>query len=873
MEVKISILNDVLLWSEKDLSLWLRDAARRLLLNQQLDLQDFRDLYALLKHDKGIEIPGGLKAVPLSADHIPAGGEAAFSVTLHSMSNLQNVNRIMPGQTLPFSEKGVTVIYGGNGAGKSGYARVLKHACRARDRGGDILGDVTKAGVPGGKPRATFTACLNGDVKSFHWTSGSVAPPELSYVSVFDSFCANAYLLEGDAAYLPRGLDVVEALAGKVVPEVLALLNEELNSVEVSLDILSGFDKKSAVGKLFQGFGEDTNRDEISRLGTLSSEEVERLGELELAIAEPDPILKFQSLKTSASHIKSLAKTIKEKEKFTTQKALEKLQRFAKESADAKAGVDAAALLLRAEDELLPGTGETIWKELFLAAKKYSIEVAYVGHDFPSEGEGAACVLCQQPAKSVIGRMQRFNNFISENATKVASEKKAALEKILDQIDRSSFDFGLNQALAVELEGASANLVGNLELYQKQLDAYKVWMLEAAKSLEWEVVPKLAKSPVAELRQFAASKIWKGRVYKRASDPEKLKKLSEELVELKARRLLVPLTEAILALHDRVIYRAKLETCKADLNPRVLSAKSKEIAGKIITDSLRKALDEEFTKLGIGHIKTKLKERVDRGTVKFTLLLDLPAAKKIEHVLSEGEQRAVSLGAFLAELKLSEHRGGIIFDDPVSSLDHVRRRLVAKRLVEEAANRQVIVLTHDISFLSELIDTLNEEKQIPHLVHHLEWVGEAAGVVKQGLPWDKTGYKERVKQLGDRAKKMEPWPIYPGEDLVRDVRLLYSDIRSTVERVVEDVVLNGIVTRFSDMVGVGNLHKITGLRKQDADDIVALWKKGHRITEAHFQAPNKEMPVANLDEIKNDIESIQRLADNVNKFRVKPIEV
>ncbi len=868
----MSILNDVLLWSEKDLSLWLRDAARRLLLHEQLDPQDFRDLYALLKHDKGIEITEGLKAVPLSADHIPAGGEAAISVTLQSMSDLQNVNRIMPGQTLSFAEKGVTVIYGGNGAGKSGYARVLKHACRARDRGGEILGDVTRAGGQGGKPKATFTASLNGDVRNFHWTSGSVAPPELSYVSVFDTFCASAYLLEGDAAYLPRGLDVVEALAGKVVPEVLALLNEELKGVDVSVDILSGFDKKTAVGKLFEGFGEKTNREEISRLATLSPEEYERVSELELAIAEPDPIIKFQSLKTSATHIKSLAKTIKEKEKYTTQKALEKLQRFVKESAEANAGVQAAALLLRAEDELLPGTGEAIWKELFLAAKKYSSEVAYAGHDFPHEGEGVTCVLCQQPIEPAIGRMQRFNDFISENANQVASEKKSALEKVLDQIDRSSLDFGFNKALAVELEGSPPNLVEDLERYQKQLDAYKVWMLDAASSSNWEGAPKLVESPVAELRKFAASKIWKARVYKRASDPEKLKKLSEELIELKARQTLEPLAEAILALHDRIIYRAKLEACKADLNPRILSAKSKDIAGKIITDSLRKALDEEFTKLGIGHIKTKLKERVDRGTVKFTLLLDLPAARKIEHVLSEGEQRAVSLGAFLAELKLSEHRGGIIFDDPVSSLDHVRRRLVAKRLVEEASNRQVIVLTHDISFLSELTDTLNEEKQIPHIVHHLEWVGDAAGVVKQGLPWDKTGYKERVRQLEARAKKMEPWPMYPGEDLIRDVRLIYSDIRATVERVVEDVVLNGIVTRFSDMVGVGNLHKITGLRKQDADDIVALWKKGHRITEAHFQAVNKEMPVANLDEVKNDIESIQRLADNVNKFRAKPAE-
>ncbi|WP_172685797.1 AAA family ATPase, partial [Pseudomonas savastanoi] len=465
-----------------------------------------------------------------------------------------------------------------------------------------------------------------------------------------------------------------------------------------------------------------------------------------------------------------------------------------------------------------------------------------------------------------------FNDFIKENATKLASEKKEALDDVLDQIDRSSLDFGFSQALAVELEGEAKGLADRLKNYQDQINGYKAWMLKAARSVNFGDVPDLDASPVSELRKVAAIKLWNARVYKKASNPEKLKKLSNELAELKSRAALALIVEAVLALHGRIVYRTKLDGCKGQLNPRAISAKSKDIAGKIITDSLRKALDEEFTKLGIGHIKTKLKERVDRGTVKFTLLLDLPAAKKIEQVLSEGEQRAVSLGAFLAELKLSDHRGGIIFDDPVSSLDHVRRRQVARRLVEEAAFRQVIILTHDISFLSELIDSLGEAKEIPHLVHHLEWVGDAAGVVKQGLPWDKTGYKERIRQLEARVKKMEPWPVYPGEELVRDVRILYSDIRATVEKVVEDVVLNGVVTRFSDMVGVGNLHKITGLRKQDADDIVMLWKKGHRMTEAHLQAMNKDMPVAGLEEIKTDVASIQILADNVNKYRAKPAE-
>jgi ABC-type cobalamin/Fe3+-siderophores transport system ATPase subunit len=42
------------------------------------------------------------------------------------------VNNLTPGQTLAFAPAAITVVYGNNGAGKSGYARLLKRICRAR---------------------------------------------------------------------------------------------------------------------------------------------------------------------------------------------------------------------------------------------------------------------------------------------------------------------------------------------------------------------------------------------------------------------------------------------------------------------------------------------------------------------------------------------------------------------------------------------------------------------------------------------------------------------------------------------------------------------------------------------------------------------
>ena len=59
-------------------------------------------------------------------------------------------------------------------------------------------------------------------------------------------------------------------------------------------------------------------------------------------------------------------------------------------------------------------------------------------------------------------------------------------------------------------------------------------------------------------------------------------------------------------------------------------------------------------------------------------------------------------GRLLAELKVANRECPIVFDDPVCSLDHNYRDKIAKRLVEEAKSRQVIVFTHDIAFLIEL---------------------------------------------------------------------------------------------------------------------------------------------------------------------------
>ncbi len=122
-------LADILRWSA-DQPAWQRDALRRLCGQIKLDAAEITALVAICK--------GADKAAPLDANHVrdPAASHAVVSLgALHSLSN---INALAPGERLTFGKSGLTVIYGDNGAGKSGYARVLKQLCRARSPKGEL---------------------------------------------------------------------------------------------------------------------------------------------------------------------------------------------------------------------------------------------------------------------------------------------------------------------------------------------------------------------------------------------------------------------------------------------------------------------------------------------------------------------------------------------------------------------------------------------------------------------------------------------------------------------------------------------------------------------------------------------------------------
>lgn len=230
----MTILQEILTWTQ-GLPAWQSDAVSRLLVKQALTPQDHEDLYALLKLNFGIPDPKNRQAKPLTADQIPVKAKKDTDIKLSTIKNLHNVNAIAENQQLVISPTGMTVIYGDNGSGKSGYSRVLKQACRARDQSEPVHPNANLPEVKSGNAQASFNITIDGTDKEVTWYQRKEAPPELSSLAIFDTRCARAYLdNEDDFSYVPYGLGVFEALA-KVCQQLKTAIEAEQKLSAVDL--------------------------------------------------------------------------------------------------------------------------------------------------------------------------------------------------------------------------------------------------------------------------------------------------------------------------------------------------------------------------------------------------------------------------------------------------------------------------------------------------------------------------------------------------------------------------------------------------------------------------------------------------------------
>ncbi|TBR75519.1 MAG: ATPase [Burkholderiaceae bacterium] len=860
----MSILQEILVWTQ-GLPTWQSDAVARLLAKRTLTVDDQDDLFALLKVAHGIPDPKGRKPKALAADQIPAPVKVTTHIQLLAMKNMRHVNAIAENQHLAFSAAGMTVIYGDNGSGKSGYSRVLKRACRARDQAEAIYPNAHLPADKAGIPEAAFEITVDGVAEDVQWTQGKATPPELSSFAIFDSRCARAYLdSEDDFSYVPYGLDVFEALA-KVCKQLKTAVDAEHAQSAPDLSAFVPLQGDTAVGKLISSLSAKTTQAQIDALAIVTPEELAQHAALEKSLKENNPKEKAAQLRLRARRVAAIGTNATNKGALVDQSVVAKLRSLADSYRTAQAAAALAAKEFKESENLLSGSGGEAWRELFDAARKFAVE-SHPGKVFPDLGADTPCPLCQQPLAEGAARLLRFEAFIQQETEKTSQTRRTELYAAYKPFMAQSLTLNLDDVTYGEIEALDPQLAADTKAFEPLLTARQEAIKAAVLSHQWGVVAQALVNPAARLQSLADKLNTEAGTLEKASDEKARGALLKQFTELDARARLSQVRDAVVTAVGKLSHQAKLVQCLSAVKTNAISLKASDMAEKVVSKELAEALNREFKTLGVGTLSVSLQSRADRGKALHKLKLKLPQSRSPSDILSEGEQRAIAIGSFLAEVGLSGGKGGIVFDDPVSSLDHRRRERVARRLAAEAAHRQVVVFTHDIYFLCLLVEEA-KSAGVTISTQSLVRRAEGFGVADPELPFEGKNASKRIGAL--KAQQQSIAKLHKdGEEQEHRKQTIdaYFRLRMAWERAVEEVLLREVILRFRKGV---ETQRLAGVVVDDEDYAQVNAGMTRCSNYAHDKAPLGGVAVPDPDELLADITALETWRAQIDKRSVE----
>jgi hypothetical protein len=852
---------------------WLSDCARRLLQQGTLGPGDREDLVALVKVHHGLTDPKGRLPAPLDPAQIPAPAQEGVDVCLRAIRDPQSLNAIDSRQSLTFVADGLTVVYGYNGVGKSGYARALKKACRARSVE-NILPNVYVQGQGDSAASATIDWLEGGAEKSDVWAANKASPPALSQISVFDAHCARVFVdSQAKVLFVPGGLEVMHGLA-EAMRATQNQLELERTAGHFDLNQLATLAGEHVVGREIAKLGRQSKPQEFEALAKFSEQEALELATLRKLFSDQDPAKQAAGIRRLLMRMSTLTGELTERTTPLQDEAVEQLRQAFVVLLAAEAAAKLVAEKLKADGAQVAGTGSESWEVLLRSAMDFVAKEAYPDSPFPGPEDGAHCVLCQQPLTGeASARLKSFVEFLENDAQRKFTQQRNTTIRLFRAINTLNFDnFPSDTALLQELGEGQPELVAAVSDFAQALMARKAQIAEMAPDRKIGPLAGLPEAPFAAIEAWVKARSAEATTLEKSMTPEERAAKLKLLADLDARERLGPLLPKVveaIAWHKRDhAFGEAIKSC----GTATVTRKTTELYDAHVTEELRTAFAKELETLGIRGQPVTLEMTGQKGArVQQLQLGTMPrfAKAKLSAILSEGEQRVVALALFLAEIGMEPGRSGLIFDDPVSSLDHLRRERIARRLVLEAKNRQVIVFTHDLAFALALTD-FAEDQGVKFAHRHLAATMRRKGLCSDDLPFEGKKLKNRVtdlRALATHAKKLleTDGNVEGYNDAVRSG---YRRLRDTWEQLVEDVLLQSTVRRYRASVETTRLKSVS----VDDTDASAVYNGMTRCSKFTHEG-GAEAPPALPDpaEFDADVEELAAYAKTVEE-RAKATE-
>lgn len=775
------ITEDILDWVAT-LPKWQQRLGYLIIEKKHVTEDELKEIYDIFKIEMSLEegnnVDDNICTCVYKSDTFP-------NVKWQGVGNLHGVNRLKSGSGLSISE-GLTVIYGENGSGKSGYTRLLNNAFISR---GDqeILPNIFSDSPE--DISADFKFCVDGCQIEYKYPESKDEFP-FKTIRNFDSKSASDDMnRESTIDFAPSELSFFDLFL-TACTEIQKKLDDERTAKKLENPTLKFFPNEGEALNRMQALSANSKIDKIREDFEVTEEDKEIFEQIKTEKVNLIALNVNRQIILINQVIDVLNSAIKKYDLFAEAVSIDNIMIYNQQIAFLKKcrmihDSDGMTLF---ENEDIEHIGTTEWKEFISSAKKYYDEITK--HD--------KCPLCGHKIKEkdLIFKYWKYLESDAESNFKVAKEAIRITKEGINNLDLS---FLIESSVQEQwlLENFREEVEEINSAFKKADDIRK----QLLQTLESESIISVCTMPKMNIKNLLIkvtekkSSLNQESINKRIAECEK--KENEFVDKTKVIELLPIITTYVEYLKwDSIADKSKIKM-------RSITNKQKELFEKYVTADYLKTFEEECKRLN-ANFNVEIASRGSSGqTLKKLQIKGTPPGK----VLSEGEQRAISIASFLTEVHMDVRNIGIVLDDPVCSLDHKRRSFIVNRLLEEAMSRQVVVFTHEITFFMEL-KTEAERKSVIFEQKTIRNFCNEPGNISPTIPWQGMNVKDRTGKLKNDLQGIVA--LFNSGDLDNyyyKAKEWCELLRESWERVVEEVLLNDAIQRYNPCVQTQRLKK------------------------------------------------------------------
>ena len=814
------------------------------------------ELYELLLQEKQLlEVEGDPISVP-PIEHDGDAGDQEKTLRLTKLSGVANVNALAADQNIGFNTR-MTVLYGENGAGKTGYVRILKQLASVRSAE-PILPNIGQPGAAG-TPVASIDYELEEAPGNYAW-GGQEGVQPFTQIDVFDAKEVDLHV-DGPLTYIytPAELAVFKH-THEAIEAVKGMLDKACKAaLPTGNPYLNKFSREGALYAKIETLGPTTDLSELEVIANVTDAERAQLALLQErvdALRSGSSDAKLQVAENEQDVFNRLDTAITAAEAFD-QGAYARALDLVCDAEKAHTHATQKAL----SDEAIPGLLKETWRRFIEAGEQYLVEHSQDG--YPKDGD--ACPFCLQDLnQAAIALVRKYRVFCQSDLQDTLDKVREQLRALTETVFATEIEqLALDVEKRIEAEGSKphASLTAALALLT-QFSSLRATISkgQALEATEFAGLTKTVR-PLVDARRAALDTLVNGL---RTDVGNRKTLLASESVKLRELQDRITLSELLPGVRGHVASakwnsRGKTLVGRFPALTRSLTATSKLASEKLLNDDFESTFKKECKALCAPVVTLDFPGRKGQPARRKSLTPE----HRLSATLSEGEQKVIALADFVAEATLRRSSTPIVLDDPVTSLDYKRLEHVVDRLVQLSETRQVIVFTHNVWFTMELLGRFDKNRKAC-TYYDVSEDGEVRGVVSPGD-------SPRLDTWGDKKKRINLMVGRArGEDdrTMREVLIEkgYDDMRGACELVVEQDLLQAVVQSYRRNVMVGNLARLKFEELPEASAKVnEIFARCSRITGAHKQPIETLNVRPSLEDLEKDWKTIQAIHTQFSK--------